>query len=174
MFYVNAGRVSVRVCKVAFLRIHAVSNGRLSRALKSQSDNGGSPHNDKRGKHVPSNKISDEDLRGVKEHIESFPKYQSHYSHVDNPHRHYLSPDPSITTMYMMYKDVCAATSKTPVSEWTYRREFNTKFNLSFGRCVCVCVHAFIVCCSACFTYNLFVFFLLTVPKLTHARHATF
>ena len=62
VFYVNSGQVSVRVCKIAFLRIHAVSNGRLSRALKSQSDSGGSPHNDRRGKYMPSNKNNDEDL----------------------------------------------------------------------------------------------------------------
>ena len=74
---INNGDVSVRVCIVAFLRIHEVSNGRLSRALKTQSASLGSPHSNLRRRHVPSNKTSDDNILGVKQHIESIPKYQS-------------------------------------------------------------------------------------------------
>ena len=132
VYYVSNGRVSVRICKVAFLRIHAVSNGRLGRALKAQADNGGSPRGDMRGRHLPANKTTDADLEDVKKHILSFPKYRSHYSRSDNPHRHYLSPDLSITKMYLLYKHGCS----TPVSEWVYRKVFNQEFNMSFGRYV--------------------------------------
>ena len=45
VFYVRNERVSTRVCKVAFLAIHAISNGRLEQALKAQVDLGGSPYN---------------------------------------------------------------------------------------------------------------------------------
>ena len=45
VYYVRNGRVSAHVCKVAFLKIHAITNGRLDRALKAQEE-GGSPHND--------------------------------------------------------------------------------------------------------------------------------
>ena len=74
---INNGVVSVRVCMVAFLRIHEVSNGCLSRTLNAHSANLGSPHSNLHRRHVPSNKTSDDDLLGVKEHIESIPKYQS-------------------------------------------------------------------------------------------------
>ena len=99
LYYVSNGRVSVRVCKVAFLRIHAISNGRLDRALKRQADSGGSPHGDERGRHAPANKTCDADISFVKEHIQSFPKYRSHYSRSDNPNKHYLNPDLTITKM---------------------------------------------------------------------------
>ncbi len=128
------GSVSVRVCKVAFLRIHAVTNGRLTRALKGQADNDGSPHADQRGRHIPANKTSDEDIEFVKEHIRSFPKYRSHYSRKDNPNRYFLSPDLSVAKMFQLYKVECSTQEKRPVSEWVYRKVFNEAFNLSFGR----------------------------------------
>ena len=83
VYYVKNGRVLTRVCKVAFLRIHAISNGRLDRALKAQSESGGSLHNDQRGSHPPPNKTTEESLAFVKEQISTFPKYKSHYSVAD-------------------------------------------------------------------------------------------
>ena len=136
VYYVRNGRVSARVCKVAFLRIHGISNGRLDRALKAQSDEGGSPHNDQRGCHVPPNKTPEASLEFVREHISCFPKYKSHYSRSDNPNKHYLSPDLTINKMYQLYKEECSKQAKAPVSEWVYRQVFNKEFNLSFGRCV--------------------------------------
>jgi len=72
----------------------------------------------------------------VKERIESFPKYRSHYSRNDNPHRSYLSPMLSVPKMYSLYKEKCSETNEQPVSEWMYRKIFNTEYNLSFGRYV--------------------------------------
>ena len=134
VFYINNGERSVRVCKVAFLRIHGVSNGRLYRVLAGQAQQGGLPKLDKRGRKQPPNKTSEEDILCVREHIKSFPVYESHYSRADNPNRQYLSPHLSITQMYYLYKEVCTQEEKRAVSEWVYRREFNEHFNLSFGR----------------------------------------
>ena len=127
------GRVSTRICKVAFLRMHCVSNGRLDRALKGQIQSGGTPHADQRGHHSPPNKTSDEDLKFVREHTNSVPKYQSHYSRADNHNRKYLSSDLNIGKMYMPYKEFCCSQSMSSVSEWMYRQVFNKEFNLSFG-----------------------------------------
>ena len=123
------------MCKTAFLRTHAVTNGRLSRVLKAYADNSGSPHSDLRGRHTPVNKTTtDDDVAFVKDHIQSFPKYRSHYSRATNPIRQYLHPDLSITKMYLLYKDVCSTQGKSQVSEGIYRKVFNEQFNLSFGR----------------------------------------
>lgn len=134
VYYVSNGTVSTRVCKVAFLRIHSISNGRLDRALRAQQKNSGSPCNDLRGSHPPANKTSEADSELVREHILSFPQYQSHYSRTDNPNRKYLSPDLTISKMYYLYKEWCTEKETTPVSKWMYRQLFNTSFNLSFGR----------------------------------------
>ena len=127
VFYVQNGSVSERVCKTA---IFGISNGRLGRALEAQTTSGGVPHTDQRGRHEPPNKTPPEKLELVKEHIESFPAYESHYSRKDNPNRKYLSPSLSISKMYQLFKDFCS------VSEWKYRQIFNTHFNYTFGRYV--------------------------------------
>ena len=56
VYYMHKGPVTVRVCKVAFLRIHAVSSGRLCRALQAQKEGNGAPHQDQRGRRPLSNK----------------------------------------------------------------------------------------------------------------------
>ena len=87
VYYVSNGTISVRVCKMAFLRIHGISNGRVDRALQAQMKNKGSPHSDERGRHEPGNKANEGALCFLKKHIESFPQYTSHYSQSDNPHK---------------------------------------------------------------------------------------
>ena len=134
MFYVQNGGVSERICKGAFLSIFAISNGRLERALKAQESTSGVIHQDQRGRHTPHNKTSRERLEGVKEHIEKFPCYESHYSRKSNPNRKYLSPTLSVPKMYRLYKDYSEENGLEPVSEWKYREVFKTTFNLSFGR----------------------------------------
>ena len=131
--YVSSGVVSTRICKVAFLRIHAISNGRVDRALKAQKISGGAPHIDKRGRHRPANKTAEEDINMVKAHIKSFPSYKSHYSRKDNPSRKFLSPCLSVQKMYELYKERCDEEDTHKVSEWVYRKVFNESFNFSFG-----------------------------------------
>ena len=126
--------VSTRVCKTAFLRMHGLSNGRVSRALQARTSQGGSLSLDKRGKHEPKNKTSKDKIDLIKAHINSFLKYKSHYSRSDNPHKNYLSPDLSIDKMYRLYKEKCDKESATPVSQWVYRKTFTENFNLSFGK----------------------------------------
>ena len=120
----------MRVCKKAFLRIHSISNGRLDRALRAQIANDGSPHNDQRGRH-PANKTRDADTDLIKEHIQSFPQYHSHYSRANNPHRIYLSPELTISKMYVLYKERCVGKEKTPQSEWVYIVRSSTKASIS-------------------------------------------
>ena len=134
MYFVKNGAISEEVCKTAFLGIHGVSNGRLERALKAQIKTGGTPHSDERGRHCPGNKTDEDDVAFIKSHIDSFPRYQSHYSRQDNPHRKYLSPELSVTKMYLLYKEKCREEKReTTCSEWVYRKTFNESFNLSFG-----------------------------------------
>ena len=92
MFYVKIGSVSVRVCKNAFLPIHGVPNGCLDRVLKVQEAAGGAFHRNQRGRHEPKNKTKPDEIDSIKVHINSFPRYKSHYSRRDNPNREFLNP----------------------------------------------------------------------------------
>lgn len=148
LFYVRDGEYSVRVCKSAFLLIHGVSNGRVSRALQGVVKTGGLPMQDQRGHHEPPNKTTEEDMAFICNHIESFPSYTSHYSRSDNPNRKYLSPDLSLAKMYSLYKVICTKEGKKQVSDWVYRKIFNERYNLCFGRCVnSSIIHAVYVVC---------------------------
>lgn len=73
----NSDGLSTTVCKEFFKKIFAVSDGRISRVLKTKLSIP-TPPIDKRGKHVPVNKTSAEKLQRVKEFIDRFPKYESH------------------------------------------------------------------------------------------------
>ena len=59
-----------RVCKKAFCSISVVADGRITRVLQAQAGVGAS-HSDKRGRHKPQNKTSQDKIKIVKEHIES-------------------------------------------------------------------------------------------------------
>jgi hypothetical protein len=132
VFYVQNGSISERVCKTAFLSIFGISNGRLSRALQAQASNGGLPHMDQRGRHEPVNKTPSEKLQLVKEHIESFPAYESHYSRKNNPRRKYLAPMLSISKMYQLFKERGAKNQLVNESIEKFSTRFNGKHSHAF------------------------------------------
>ena len=123
VYYLNKGAVSVRVCKKAFLKIHDVSNGRLDQALRAHQNAGGSPHCDQRGRHEPGNKTKTETVDMIKAHIDSFPRYKSHYSRNDNPNREFLTPFLTIHTMYGLYKEKCEQDN----TEWRMKNGYTAK-----------------------------------------------
>ena len=134
-YFLSVSTGTVKVCKTMFLATLDISNGRLSRALKSQLQTGnGTPIGDRRGKHTPLNKTPQSRIEQVRNHISSFPTYASHYSRKDNPSKRYLSPTLSISKMFKLYKEECEKKSINPVKEWCYRRVFVTDFHLSFHR----------------------------------------
>ena len=165
IYYVSNGGVSTRVCKPAFLRIHGISNGRLSRAISASLKEGGTPHRDERGHHEPKNKTDESALNIVEQHIMSFPRYTSHYSRRGNPNRRYLSPELSISKMYELYREFCTDNGHSEVSEWVYRKRFNENHNLSFGRSV---VHNIIIPVTFSRTLLLWFIFLLLFTYTSH------
>ncbi|CAG5009807.1 unnamed protein product [Parnassius apollo] len=86
---------------------------------------------DKRGKHVPANKLSDEKLNWIKDHINSFPKFVSHYGERRST-RKYLRPDLSMNKMYELFKAKCESEGKPILKKSAYVKVFTTEFNLHF------------------------------------------
>lgn len=92
---------------------------------------------DSRGK-SSGRKTKESDVSFVKEFIDKFPRYESHYK-VARSNIKYLSPFWNIRRLYREY---CIKFNfkyqnkrdKKPVSEWVFRNIFNTQFNLSFTR----------------------------------------
>lgn len=122
---------NIQVCKKYFLEMYQVSDRRVTRALKVVKT-GQSPSTDKRGKRIPTNKTAPDDLDLVRQHITSFPAYESHYTRAHNPNRKYLDKNLNIRLMYNLYTDFCADLGKIPVKKNIYRKTFNSEFNLHF------------------------------------------
>ena len=141
--------MSARVCKVVLSRIHAITNGRLDRALKAQAD-GGSPHNDQRGHHTPPNKTSEASLAFMWEHISSFPKYKSHYSRSDNSNRHYLSPDLTINKRHQLYSVVFHARERSSERVGVQTSVHQGLQSVFSPPCVHTCMHSCCLCHAAC------------------------
>ncbi|XP_036317666.1 uncharacterized protein LOC118732641, partial [Rhagoletis pomonella] len=116
-FHLNVRNSEVSVCKTFFLDTFKISNGRLSRVLNVKT-----PGTDGRGK-----------MAVVREHILSFPACESHYTRSHHTSgRKYLSSDLDIRKMYELYVKKCDENNTSRVKECTYRKTFNTEFNLNF------------------------------------------
>jgi len=120
---------SVRVCKEMFLKTFDVNTARVHYALMKQKASQGLC--DERGSKVNASKTPSALTDAVKEHIAKFPRYVSHYTRSKNS-REFLTGVSSISEMYRLYVDDCKANSMMAVSEWVYRRIFNSDFNLAF------------------------------------------
>lgn len=122
-----------RVCKQFFLNTLAITNRRFTTVCNKISKEG-FVQTDQRGKHPPSNKISEQRRNDVISHIKMFPRYRSHYSRSQNAASRYLSPDLNIKKMYSLYCEWCLELDKSPVKQSYYRHIFCTEFNLKFHK----------------------------------------
>jgi len=116
-----------KVCKNFFKKLFLLSDGRISRFIKSKMVSN-TPPRDKRGKHTPFNKTDNLKIAEIKEFINKFPSYESHYSRIKNLNRKYLSPNLNLKMMYNLYKN----DSSSPVSFYIFQEVFNKQFNLHF------------------------------------------
>ena len=95
----------VQVCKKTFCDLHAVSKRRVERRVENLLA-GVLAASDQRGKHRNQpHAIPVEAKKQVREHIESFPRRKSQYSHSDNRKREYLNEGLSISRMYCLHLD---------------------------------------------------------------------
>ncbi|KAK6178325.1 hypothetical protein SNE40_013124 [Patella caerulea] len=122
----------IRVCKVFYLSTLDISQRRISYYFENKNDTASSTPmcGDQRGSKTK-DRINQENKDFVREHIQSFPKVESHYCRQSTA-KEYLESDLSITKMYRLYLERCEQDSKESVKEHIYRQIFNTEFNLSF------------------------------------------
>jgi hypothetical protein len=132
LFYLTKNdQTSVRVCKKMFCNLLKVSNGSLDRSLTRETEG---TFMERRGKKEPGNKLPQQDVDKVKSHINSFPRYMSHYCRKDNPDVRFLPQSLNLALMHRMYKSDCINDDSKAVSEAMYRNIFHGSFNLKFQR----------------------------------------
>lgn len=114
------------VCKPAFLKSLQISESRVDLALYKQEYL--DTYADGRGKLSGGrNAMALARRHEVCVHIESFPKYVSHYCRKETSAK-YLNSDLTVSKMYELYKE----THENPVSLSSYNRIFLDNFNLRF------------------------------------------
>lgn len=121
--------VEIPVCYKAFLSLHGITAKRVQNLQKSLKTTGIAPL-DMRGKHSSKpNKIPDDIVASVIDHIKSFKTRNSHYG-LAKSKKQYLPEELNVTKMFSLYK---IAYPNNKVSLEKYRQIFNSNFNLSFG-----------------------------------------
>lgn len=127
----DANGIEHEVCKFFFCKCLQISDNRANRAFDSITTNPSAI--DHRGRAAPSNKVDESDVSFVKQFINKFPRYRSHYCR-NMSDRYYLMPGLNLSKIYREYALVCDFEARTCVTEHMFRDIFNTKFNLHFKR----------------------------------------
>ncbi|CAG9839154.1 unnamed protein product [Diabrotica balteata] len=129
----NINNKNIEICKVMFLNTLSISEkvvrGAVIKKLQSPGGLISSP-----GEPISARKLDEEKKRTVMEHINLFPRVESHYSRSHSK-RQYLSPELNIAVMYKLYTDWCneeLIPKEKIVTASMYRFIFCTEFNLSF------------------------------------------
>ncbi|XP_071056373.1 uncharacterized protein [Onthophagus taurus] len=145
-FTVKDGVKNFQICKNALLAIHGIKKGRIDRIINHLKNNA-TPPTDLRGRHYNRpNKISQDIVDQIHNHILSFPKYKSHYSRNDNLSKYYLSPLLNVAKLHMLYlekhepiqyrilQENGTNENFKPVVQYEFfRKYFTENFNITFG-----------------------------------------
>jgi len=126
MYYLPVVNDKIAVCKTWFLSVLQVSDKRVRVVTNKLRGNQLRKITDQRGTHVPKNKLSEHIYNEIVQHIESFPKMESHYARKDSK-KLYLDSDLNISIIYRLYKEKV----QKPVSKSSFRNIFSS-FNYSF------------------------------------------
>lgn len=120
---------NVRVCSRFFNTTLCIGSHFLANAQKNvDKQTGAYAGEDRRGRAAKKNKISDELVSGVREHINSYPTWVPHKNYKTR----FLHSSLNIVKMYAEYKEDCERQNKTAVSPSYFRRVFHKDFKLAF------------------------------------------
>ncbi len=125
-YYITINQEPQRVCRNALCKLFGISHKVVENVRKKNSG----PQPIKSGKHGNQNKLPDELVTAVKQHIESFPSEASHYSRTVNANRRYLSPSLTIAKMHRLFME---DHPESQVTLHAYRDIFAENYNLGFG-----------------------------------------
>ena len=133
-YTVNNGCKTIRVCKKAFMRLHAISQSKVDHIVGQAKQGIPTARPSKRGMHSNRpNRLPESRRELVREHIRLFPSEMSHYSRHENPNRRYLPATLSVNKMYVEYVAWAEEKGELPVTSSMYRSIFTSDFNLGFG-----------------------------------------
>lgn len=128
-YFLNINGQRTQVCKICFKATLGETDRFLKTVISKKVESQGTvTSQDLRGKAAAINKISEERLKEVRDHIQSFPAYESHYSRKHSSQK-FLPADLNLSTMFKLYSE----NTSQSVSLSKYSEIFHS-FSLKFKR----------------------------------------
>ncbi|XP_045778740.1 uncharacterized protein LOC123876489 [Maniola jurtina] len=129
-FHLTLGENRVRVCKIFFKNTLGINDRPIRTVLEKMCDSG-IVEPEKRGKHGNQHKVLDEVVQGIKNHIDSIPRIESHYLRQQTS-REFIDGGKNLMDLYRDYKKMCEDEGKPAGEQHTYRKIFKQDYNISF------------------------------------------
>ncbi|CAH1107449.1 unnamed protein product [Psylliodes chrysocephalus] len=129
-FYLTIKLVKIRVCKIFFKNTLGI-NDRPIRTVINKINSQGVVEPEMRGKYGKQIKLSKETSAGIKEHIDSVPRIESHYLRKQTS-REFVDGGKNLMDLYRDYKDDCLKIGREPAQFHSYRKIFKENYNISF------------------------------------------
>ncbi|CAG9760292.1 unnamed protein product [Ceutorhynchus assimilis] len=130
-FHFHIGGNKIRVCKTFFKGTLAITDRPIRTVLhKKQQSVSGMISTDLRGKHNNHRKIDDAIKEGVRQHINSIPRIESHYCRKDSK-KEYIEGGKTVAELHRDYVEQCRENNLPHANYLMYFRVFSD-FNISF------------------------------------------
>lgn len=100
-YFIEKEKSRINVCQQCFLKIFGETVS-FVKTVQRKKLNGAGVINDQRGQKIPPNKLSEQIIESIIQHINSFPAYESHYTRRDTSKK-YLCADLNISKMHQLY-----------------------------------------------------------------------
>lgn len=128
-FHLTINESKIRVCKKFFTATLDISDRFVRSVIEKMED--GFLAEDRRGKHTHHKKVAPEIKTGVRNHINSIPRIESHYLR-NQTKREYIDGGKNLSDLYRDYKEDCLKNNLPFANKVMYSRIFNYEYNISF------------------------------------------
>lgn len=131
-FYFRKNNQKIRVCKVFFKNTLDI-NDRPIRTVQNKRNKvaGTVIEPDLRGKHEKHRTLDPGIREGIRQHIESIPKIESHYTRAHTT-RQFIDGSKSLADIHRDYKAICEQKREPHASYPIFQQVFTKEYNISF------------------------------------------
>jgi len=120
--------VRMEVCRTTICSVFGITPERI-KTIKKKLEAGEVSPSDQRGKHSNHKTIDEAVRQHIRDHINQFPLYESHYCRADAaPDRRYLEPGLTLTKMYSLFKQYQLENRLPSAQKWLYNDIFKREF----------------------------------------------
>lgn len=132
-FYFTVNQERIRVCKVFFKATLDISDRAIKTVVQKTIESCGIISSDNRGKHKNHKSLDPKIKEGVRKHINSIPRIESHYYCCDaDSKREYIHGGVTIADLHKEYSNELKEEGAPYANYLMYNHIFKNEFNISF------------------------------------------